>query len=190
MRSVHSKRVNGQTGNGKVAKVSSHGGGESESSSREVPDTGKSFDTLSGVNPAMALNIQHNAMKAFKKRVDQLLIELGKSEAAPGKVGDDRLPRAQLGSSDFKEAQFLYDSYTIVHDELENLSKALSAQIEGMGLAVHASRVGYQNLDEDIKARMRAVNAEAEKHYDAARDPYADQSTTSTEPPASGKEGL
>ncbi|GAA2893745.1 hypothetical protein GCM10010524_27650 [Streptomyces mexicanus] len=138
---------------------------------------------MSGVNPQMALDIQHNAMKSFKKRVDELLIELDKSEAAPGKVGEDRLPRAQLGSSDFKEAQFLYDSYTLVHDELENLSKALSAQIEGMGLAVHASRVGYENLDEDIKARMRAVNAEAEKYYVPDRDPYAQrQPDTSTAP--------
>ncbi|TGN72189.1 hypothetical protein E5083_30805 [Streptomyces bauhiniae] len=146
--------------------MSSDGGGK-------VPDTGTDFDTLAGVNPAMALDIQHTAMKSFKKRVDALLVELDKSEAAPGKVGEDRLPRAQLGASTFKEAQFLHDSYTIVHDELENLSKALSAQIESMSLAVHASRVGYENLDEDIKARMRAVNAEAEKYYDAARDPYA-----------------
>ncbi|MGW0992896.1 hypothetical protein [Streptomyces sp. NPDC002520] len=154
--------------------------------SRSAPDTGKSFDSLSGVNPQMALDIQHSAMKKFKKRVDELLLDLEKSEAAPGKVGDDRLPRTQLGSSDFKEAQFLYDSYTIVHDELENLSKALSAQIEGMGLAVHASRVGYQNLDDDIKARMRAVNAESEKYYDVDRDPYALQPDKST---TSGSEG-
>ncbi|MFG2887210.1 hypothetical protein ACGFYV_33820 [Streptomyces sp. NPDC048297] len=169
--------------------MSSNGGDRS----RSAPDTGKSFDGLSGVNPQMALDIQHNAMKKFKKRVDELLIDLEKSEAAPGKVGDDRLPRSQLGSTHFKEAQFLYDSYTIVHDELENLSKALSAQIEGMGLAVHASRVGYQNLDEDIKARMKAVNAESEKYYDIDRDPYADQrdpSGTSSTHEAGSEEGL
>ncbi|MEU6284696.1 hypothetical protein [Streptomyces sp. NPDC047028] len=138
------------------------------------------------MNPQKALDIQHSAMKSFKKRVDELLLELDKSEAAPGKVGQDRLTRAQLGSSDFKEAQFLYDSYTLVHDELENLSKALGAQIEGMGLAVHASRVGYQNLDDGIKARMKEINAEAERYYDADRDPYAQQPTA---PTTSGSEG-
>ncbi|MGJ5833974.1 hypothetical protein [Streptomyces ossamyceticus] len=138
-----------------------------------APDTDKSFDSLYAVNPQMALDIQHDAMKQFKKRVDNLLIELDKSEAAPDKVGQDRLTRAQLGSADFKEAQFLYESYAIVHDELENLSKALSAQIEGVGLAVHASRVGFESLDEDIKARMREVNAEVDKYYDVDRDPYA-----------------
>ncbi|WP_432155627.1 MULTISPECIES: hypothetical protein [unclassified Streptomyces] len=157
-----------------------------------VPDTGKAFDTLAGVNPQMALNIQHSSLTSFKKRVDELLIELDRSEAAPGKVGQDRLPRVELGSSDFKEAQFLYDSYTIVHDELENLSKALGAQIEAMGLAVHASRVGYENLDADLRARMKQINAEAEKYYVVDRDPYAQPQRTSTAPtPAqNSEEGL
>ncbi|MFD4635486.1 hypothetical protein ACFVYR_10815 [Streptomyces sp. NPDC058284] len=136
-------------------------------------DTGKSFDGLYGVNPQMALDIQASAMKGFKKRVDNLLAELSGSEAAPGKIGATRLSRAQLGSAEFKEAQYLYDSYMVVHDELEKLSKALGTQIEGLGLAVHASRVGYDNLEDDIRARMKAVNAEAEKYYDVDRDPYA-----------------
>lgn len=175
--------------NGEAVEVTSHGGG----TTGDIPDTGTSFDTLAGVNPQMALDIQHRAMKDFKKRVDELLVELDSSEAAPGKVGDDRLPRAHLGSGAFREAQFLYDSYALVHDELENLSKALSAQIEGMGLAVHASRVGYANLDEDIKARMKAVNAEAEKYYVAGRDPYAERRTepgTSSTPATGDEEGL
>ncbi|MBA8975136.1 hypothetical protein BJ962_001627 [Streptomyces aureorectus] len=148
------------------------------------------------MNPQMALDIQHGAMKSFKKRVDELLRELDESEAAPNRVGQDRLSRAQLGSADFKEAQFLYDSYAIVHDELENLSKALGAQIEGMGLAVQASRVGYENLDADIKARMKAVNAEAEKYYVAERDPYVERRGSAPAPagdhtPAAGtEEGL
>lgn len=169
--------------------MSGNGGGAADGG---APDTGKSFDTLYGVNPAMALDIQHNAMKGFKKRVDELLLELDRSEAAPGKVGRDRLTRGQLGSADFKEAQFLYDSYAAVHDELENLSKALSAQIEGMGLAVHASRVGYENLDGDIQARMREVNAQAEKYYVADRDPYVERRTTDTPaaPAREGEEGL
>ncbi|MBA8944777.1 hypothetical protein FHS33_003215 [Streptomyces calvus] len=137
------------------------------------------------MNPQMALDVQHGAMKSFKKRVDELLRELDESEAAPNRVGQDRLSRAQLGSADFKEAQFLYDSYAIVHDELENLSKALGAQIEGMGLAVQASRVGYENLDADIKARMKAVNAEAEKYYVAERDPYVERPNQNADTPGS-----
>jgi hypothetical protein len=168
--------------------ASSSGGGG-------TPDTGKSFDNLYGVNPQMALDVQASAMKGFKKRVDNLLIELEGSEAAPGKVGADRLSRAHLGSPEFKEAQYLYDSYSTVHDELEKLSKALGAQIEGLGLAVHASRVGYDNLEDDIRARMKAINAEAEKYYDPDRDPYAQGpggsgsgGTDASAPKATGKD--
>ncbi|MFE0176716.1 hypothetical protein ACFWZ2_30825 [Streptomyces sp. NPDC059002] len=155
--------------------MASSGGGKDNTGApgTGTPDTDKSFDNLYGVNPQMALDIQASAMKGFKKRVDNLLIELDGSAAAPSKVGADRLSREQLGSADFKEAQYLYDSYAIVHDELEKLSKALGTQIEGLGLAVHASQVGYDNLEDDIRARMKAINAEAEKYYDVDRDPYA-----------------
>ncbi|MDJ0465156.1 hypothetical protein [Streptomyces sp. H27-C3] len=123
------------------------------------------------MNPQQALVIEADKMKGFKKRVDDLLTELDKSEAAPDRMADDRLVRAHLGSEDFHEAQYLFESYSVVHEELEKLSKALGTQIEGMGLAVHASRVGYENVDVDIRDRMAAINAQAEKYYDKDRDP-------------------
>ncbi|MFI2368872.1 hypothetical protein [Streptomyces sp. NPDC018833] len=127
------------------------------------------------MNPQQALAIEAQKMRGFKKRVDDLLIVLDGSEAAPGRMGDDRLVRGQLGAADFGEAQFLFESYRIVHDELEKLSKALGAQIEGMGLAVHSSQVGYENVDQDIRDRMKAVNAEVESYYDRERDPFVEQ---------------
>jgi hypothetical protein len=114
-------------------------------------------------------------MDNFKKRVDELLAKLNDSEAAPDKVGEDRLERHKLGGGDFKEAAFLYESYNIVHTELENLSKVLGMQIEGMRLAVQVSQTGYDDVDDDIRRRMRALNAEIEAHYDKDRDPYANQ---------------
>ncbi|MDW4914109.1 hypothetical protein [Streptomyces californicus] len=138
-----------------------------------VPDTGRSFDSLYAVNPQQALAIEAQKMKAFKKRVDDLLIALGDSEASPDRMGEGRVSRAQLGSAEFGEAQYLYESYTVVHDELEKLSKALGAQIEGMGLAVQTSRVGYEDLDLETRERMRAINAQAELYYDQERDPFA-----------------
>jgi hypothetical protein len=147
----------------------SHGG-----SGAPAPDTGASFDSLYAVNPQQALAIEARKMQTFKKRVDDLLTILDGSEAAPSRMGNDRVSRWQLGSADFGEAQFLYDSYTVVHDELEKLSKALGAQIEGMGLAVQSSRVGYENLDRDIRDRMKAINAEVESYYDRERDPFVE----------------
>ncbi|MFF7875137.1 hypothetical protein ACIG0A_11210 [Streptomyces californicus] len=139
-----------------------------------VPDTGKSFDSLYAVNPQQALAIEAQKMKAFKKRVDYLLIALGDSEASPDRMGEGRVSRAQLGSAEFGEAQYLYESYTVVHDELEKLSKALGLQIESMGLAVQYSRVNYSTLEQAVRERMGAIHEEAESYYDKQRDPFAE----------------
>ncbi|MCF3169571.1 MULTISPECIES: hypothetical protein [Streptomyces] len=139
-----------------------------------VPDTGKSFDSLYAVNPQQALAIEAQKMKAFKKRVDDLLIALGDSEASPDRMGEGRVSRAQLGSAEFGEAQYLYESYTVVHDELEKLSKALGLQIESMGLAVQYSRVNYSTLEQAVRERMGAIHEEAESYYDRQRDPFAE----------------
>ncbi|MDW4900045.1 hypothetical protein RB625_16660 [Streptomyces californicus] len=139
-----------------------------------VPDTGKSFDSLYAVNPQQALAIEAQKMKAFKKRVDDLLIALGDSEASPDRMGEGRVSRAQLGSAEFGEAQYLYESYTVVHDELEKLSKALGLQIESMGLAVQYSRVNYSTLEQAVRERMGAIHEEAESYYDKQRDPFAE----------------
>lgn len=139
-----------------------------------APDTGKSFDSLYAVNPQQALAIEAQKMKAFKKRVDDLLIALGDSEASPDRMGEGRVSRAQLGSAEFGEAQYLYESYTVVHDELEKLSKALGLQIESMGLAVQYSRVNYSTLEQAVRERMGAIHEEAESYYDRQRDPFAE----------------
>ena len=42
-----------------------------------------------------------------------------------------------------------------------------------MGIAVVASKDGFEGLDDDIRRRMRAIHASAEKYYDPQRDPSA-----------------
>ncbi|WP_329457631.1 hypothetical protein [Streptomyces sp. NBC_01497] len=111
-------------------------------------------------------------MKNFKKDVDGLLTELHGSQAAPTRVGQDRMQRAHLGGEGFHEAQFLYASYDSVHTELESLSKVLGLQIESMSLAIETSGKSYNDLDDDIKSRMHKLNSEIEAQYRPDRDPY------------------
>ncbi|MFK4223012.1 hypothetical protein [Streptomyces sp. NPDC019890] len=141
-----------------------------------MPVMGGAFAMVAAVKD---LVYELGEMDSFKKRVDELLKMLNESEAAPDKVGADRLERGKLGGGNFKEAGFLYESYSLVHTELENLSKVLGMQIEGMHLAVQASQTGYDKIDEDIRSRMRALNAKIEAYYDKDRDPYANQVTKS-----------
>ncbi|MCF3961725.1 hypothetical protein [Streptomyces fuscigenes] len=124
---------------------------------------------VAGVNDLMS-NLAD--MKKFKKDVDGLLVELHGSQAAPTRVGQDRMQRTHLGGEGFHEAQFLYASYDNVHTELENLSKTLGLQIESMSLAIETSGKSYNDLDEDIKSRMHKLNSEIEAQYHPDRDPY------------------
>ncbi|MGP3638457.1 hypothetical protein ACTU45_35050, partial [Streptomyces sp. 24-1644] len=58
--------------------------------------------------------------------------------------------------------------------ELESLSKMLSDSMEGMGIAVLASHKGYENLDEDIRDRMRAISTSTTEHYGGEYVPEPD----------------
>ncbi|MGS2588247.1 hypothetical protein [Streptomyces hebeiensis] len=126
---------------------------------------------LGAVSAVQDLIYEAGELESFKKRVDELLTEFKESPAAPDRVGEDRLKRSQLGGAGFQEADFLYTAYDTVHTELENLSKVLGLQIESMYLAVRASGQDYDSLDEDIRRRMRTLNAEITEHYDRDRDP-------------------
>ncbi|QNE79380.1 hypothetical protein F0344_22710 [Streptomyces finlayi] len=101
----------------------------------------------------------------FRDRIDELLQDLKASPADAKKVGEDRVAPTEFGDVAWTEAQGLYGSYKTVITELENLSKMLSDSIEGMGIAVLASHKGYENMDEDIRARMRAISGSTEEHY-------------------------
>ncbi|MEW2548369.1 hypothetical protein AB0910_21815 [Streptomyces sp. NPDC047002] len=131
-------------------------------------------ELIGGVQSAVGDVVNNLAdMKQFKKDVDGLLTELHGSQAAPTRVGQDRMRRTHLGGEGFHEAQYLYASYDTVHTELESLSKVLGLQIESLSLAIETSGKSYNDLDDDIKARMHKLNSEIEAQYHPDRDPYA-----------------
>ena len=107
-----------------------------------------------GAAAAAQLVTEAESMSSFKKEIDRLLVELEGSEAAPDKVTADRLEQSHLGNDSFRESAYLYGIYSMVHDELEKLSKILALQVDGLSIAVAASQVGYENIDYDIKQRM------------------------------------
>ncbi|MFD9793294.1 hypothetical protein ACFWXK_20360 [Streptomyces sp. NPDC059070] len=120
-----------------------------------------------GVVAAADLAREAESMLTFKKRVDGLLTKLNGSEAAPVKIGADRLAKSELGPPDFKEGAYLYGVYELVHDRIGQLSRALGMQIEGLCIAVLAAENGYDAVDEDVRDRMRAISGELQKQYDA-----------------------
>ncbi|MEI7034957.1 hypothetical protein [Streptomyces pratensis] len=101
----------------------------------------------------------------FRDRIDEILVDLKASPAGPEKLGEVSIGKTQFGDPAWAEASGLFASYEKVVGELESLSKLLSASIEGMGIAVLASHKGYENVDDDIRARMLAIKASVEEHY-------------------------
>lgn len=114
-----------------------------------------------GAAVAQALRVEGETLTTFKKRVDDLLTQLEESKAAPRRIADGALPTGRLGS--FDEADALHASYTRVHSRLEQLSKMLALQIEGLVVTVDASEIGYHNLDDDIRDRLSRIRIEADK---------------------------
>ncbi len=146
---------------------------------------------VSAARGAMDLYTEMSSLQGFKNRVDELLRELGDSEAAPVRMAGHRLSGAHLGTG-FAEAEGLHKVYTEVHDELTALSELLSGQIEAMGTAVHAARVGYENIDLDNRERMWQIHDLTDKRYRRGQDgtggdrPGAAQQTDTDRRPDAG----
>ncbi|MEV8627404.1 hypothetical protein [Streptomyces sp. NPDC051079] len=109
---------------------------------------------------ATNLVVELGEMDNLKKRVDKLLEDFGGSPGGPKKIGEDWLEKDGLGGPGFHEADFLYGSYTVVREQLVKFSKVLELQMESMKLAIHATQHGYQSIDDDIRAKMKRLNAE------------------------------
>jgi hypothetical protein len=116
------------------------------------------------------LNVTLEDLRGFKARVDGLLDELDGSEAAPKKIGQDRVKSAQIGHS-FGEADDLMKAYTFVHGQLEQLSQTLANQIEAMSLSLHIGHSTFQNVDLDTQCKLLDLNDAIVQAYDPKLDP-------------------
>ncbi|MFJ9818114.1 S8 family serine peptidase [Streptomyces sp. NPDC101151] len=114
-----------------------------------------------GAVVARELRVEAETLTAFKNRVNDLLIRLEKSKAAPHRIADGTLPTGRLGNCD--EADVLHGTYNQVHSQLERLSKVLALQIEGLMVTVDASKSNYHNLDADVRDRLHRLRVEADK---------------------------
>ncbi|MCX3062198.1 hypothetical protein [Streptomyces beihaiensis] len=114
-----------------------------------------------GASAIQAMKVEGETLTTFKRRVDGLLKELEGSKAAPKHIANGRMPNGRLGA--FQEADDLHAAYTHVHTQLENLSKMLALQIEALVTTVDASKTGYDNLDDEVRARLRRIRSESDE---------------------------
>ncbi|HET6360227.1 hypothetical protein [Streptomyces sp.] len=130
------------------------------------------------VNPALASMLYDpESMGDFKKSIDKLISDLNGSEAGPKKVDDEPASREHFGGggAGWIEASGLFGAYNNVITQLKQLSQLLADSMEGMGIAVVASKEGYGDMDDDIRRRMLEIHQRTEKHYDFEKDPVAQE---------------
>lgn len=139
-----------------------------------------------GGGPTAAdVKVQLETLTTFKNRIDGMLKDLDQSDAAPKKVGQDRLQQAHLGTG-FGESSKLMSTYSHVHDRLEVLSQLLADQIEVMGITIEGAHNGYANVDEEQRRRMWAIHDTTDQNYDPALDPNAPKNNGSTQSDRTG----
>ncbi|MFD7326762.1 hypothetical protein ACFV9D_37715 [Streptomyces sp. NPDC059875] len=109
---------------------------------------------------AASLAVEVSELANLKSRVDQLLKDFQESHAGPGKIGADWLDKGALAGPGFMEAEYLFSSYDVVREELLKFSKVLGLQMESMKIAIDFSKTGYENIDDDIRARMKSLNTQ------------------------------
>ncbi|MGW5776028.1 hypothetical protein [Streptomyces sp. NPDC003863] len=134
----------------------------------EATDSGGAVNTAlslmplvgGGIGAAASMAVEVNELVHLKDRVDALLTGFEESNAGPGKIGDDWLEEAALAGPGFHEAGYLFSSYTVVRDELLKFSKILGLQMESMKIAIDLSKSGYEDIDDDIRARMKSLNTQ------------------------------
>ncbi|WP_175409966.1 hypothetical protein [Streptomyces sp. TRM64462] len=101
------------------------------------------------------------ALKRFQSRIDKLLTEFENGPGGTSKVAQQTIARTSFsgGNLPFAEADGFFTQYNRVHKELVSLSKFLGDQIEMLRIAVHASEVGLDNVDEDMRRRFHTIDA-------------------------------
>ncbi|WP_030221798.1 hypothetical protein [Streptomyces exfoliatus] len=128
------------------------------------------------------------SMSEFKAGIDGLIEMLTSSEAGPGKMKSDPLSRTKFGGGGaaWGEATGIYTSYETVLRQLTELSGLLQDCLEGLGIAVVASKDGFQQMDDDIKQKMigihqRTEDAKAKADREAGRIPETGKDRTGDE---------
>ncbi|MFF8376891.1 hypothetical protein ACF07V_12245 [Streptomyces sp. NPDC015661] len=117
-----------------------------------------------------AVKYSADSMQKFKQGVDDLITQLKGSDAGAGKLKSDPVSRTQFGGGGgaWAEAQGAYAAYDEVLGKLVQLSGLLNDCLEGLGIAVVASKNGFEEMDDDIKRKMIAIHQRTQDAKDKA----------------------
>ncbi|MEU2158543.1 hypothetical protein ABZ532_26645 [Streptomyces sp. NPDC019396] len=132
------------------------------------------------------------ALRTFQKRVNELLSDLEGGAGGSKSVAQQQISRASFSGANmsFAEADGLFGQYNRVHTTLVNLSKSLGDQIELLSIAVHATDVGFDNVEEDMRYRFHQIQTRLEEERQAREKTHGDKPTRETNDIKHGQKDL
>lgn len=115
------------------------------------------------------LKVEAETLASFKSRIDKILLDLEESPAARSKISDQTVAHAAFGA-EFTAAADLAGAYEKLHARLEKFSRTLGDQLEALGIAVQISDRGYDSIDAEQAARLRAIQKRTSEYYGPTAD--------------------
>ncbi|MEV7567651.1 hypothetical protein [Streptomyces tanashiensis] len=133
-----------------------------------------------------AVKYSADSMQKFKQGVEELITQLQGSDASAPKLKSEPVTRTQFGGGGaaWSEAQGAYSAYNEVLGRLVELSGLLNDCLEGLGIAVVASKNGMEEMDDDIKRKMIQIH---QRTFDAKEK--ADKEAGRGAPQSEGSQG-
>jgi hypothetical protein len=143
------------------------------------PD-GQSVPPPVSTTDAQHIQVETETLIQFRNKVDALLKDLDGSPASTQTISQQTLVSGKLGTG-FAEAADLSSAYSKVHAKLQELSTALSNQIEAMTLTINIAHYGYQNVEEQQVSQLWTIYDQTSTAYQQAQQPQGG-GTASTDP--------
>ncbi|MFJ9692937.1 hypothetical protein [Kitasatospora sp. NPDC101183] len=106
------------------------------------------------------VKVEIDTLTTFAKKIEQLLLVMDGSAAAPYKVKAQKVEGPHLGA-DFDEATALTGAYDKVHKELAKLHKDFASQIQAMKDSVAKSAGNYASNEDHTTTQQKTVAANA-----------------------------
>jgi hypothetical protein len=151
---------------------------------RSMTDAGGGQGTPSGDEK---LAKEPETLATFRNRIEEVLSKLEKSSASPKSIGDHKIADDAFGTG-FDSAKALATLYEAVHVQLLMLSNEFGDHVDAMGLAAVIADQGYDGIDAEEAARLRAIQERA-RGYERDRPGATGGATTKDAPGTAGTGG-
>ena len=129
-----------------------------------LADGGGGAPARVSVADAQQMSVEVETLKQFRAKVDGLLHDLDAGPASTREIAGQHLASAHFGDG-FTEVGTLSEAYATAHGKLQELSTALSQQIEAMSITVDYVQNGYTGVEESQVEALWRIHDRTQTAY-------------------------